>query len=101
MLFLELFLDMIVCMAVHRGGPMKEASALTIEHLRVWIFGSIDLANDIPIGTSAICNESLEVHNHKPIPSHDFVEAPPHDTLDLTILRLHITYCHSRHPTIL
>ena len=63
MLFLELFLDMIVCMAVHGGGPMKEEGALMIGHLRLWISSSIDLANDIPIGTSAVCHESLEVHN--------------------------------------
>ena len=101
MLFLELFLDMIDCMAVHGGGPMKEAGVLTIRHFRVWISGSIDLANGIPIGTSIVCHESLEVDNQEPIPSHDFVEAPPHDTLGLTILRLHITYCNSHHPTVL
>ena len=101
MLFLELFLDMIVSMAVHGGGPMKDAGALTIGHLRVWIFGSIDFANGIPIGTNAVRHESLEVHNQEPIPSLDFVEAPPHDTLGLTILRLLIKYCHSHHPTVL
>ena len=101
MLFLELFFDMIVCLALHGGGPMKEAGTLTIGHLRMWISGSIDLSKGIPIGTSVVHHESLEVHNHKPIPSHDFVEAPPHNTLGLTILRLHITFCHSHHPIVL
>ena len=101
MLFLELFLDMIVCRAVHGGGSMKEAGVFTIGHLCVWISGSIDFANDIPIGTSVVCHESLEVHNQEPIPSHDFIEAPPYDTLGFTILRLHITYCHSHHPIVL
>ena len=100
MLFLELILDMIVCMAVHGGGPMKEACALTIGHLRLWISTSIDLANGIPIGTSAIRHESLEAHNQDPIPSHDFIKAPPHDTLGLTVLRLHITYYDSHHPAV-
>ena len=100
-MFLELFLDMIVCMAVQGGGPIKEAGALTIGHLCVWISSSIDLVNGIPIGTSVVCHESLEVHNQEPIPSHDFIEAPPHDTLDLTILRLHIIYCNNHHPAVL
>ena len=80
---------------------MKEVGALTIGHLRLWISSSIDLANGIPIGTSAVGYESLEVHNQEPMSSHDFVKAPPHDTLDLTILRLHITYCNSHHPAVL
>ena len=101
MLFLELILDMIVCMAVHGGGPIKEAGALTIEHLRLWVSTSIDLANGIPIGISAVRHESLEVHNQDPIPSHDFIKAPPHDTLGLTVLRLHITYCNSHHLAVL
>ena len=108
MLFLELFLDMIVYIAVHGGGPIKEGGdpmeevgALTIGHLRLWISSSIDLANGIPIGTNTVRHESLEVHNQDPIPSHDFVKAPPHDTLDLTVLRLHITYCNSHHSAIL
>ena len=101
MLFLELFLDMIVCMAVHGGGLMKKACALTIGHLLVWISSSIDLTNDIPIGTSAVCHISLEVDNQESISSHDFVEAPLHDILGLIILRLHITYCNNHHPIAL
>ena len=77
---------------------MKEAGVLTIEHLRLWISSSIDLANDIPIGISTIRHESLEVHNQEPIPSHDFIEAPPHDTLGLTILRLHINILQQSSP---
>ena len=100
MLFLEFALDVVVRMPVQGCQLVKEARMFTVFHHYVWVTGTIDLPDSIPIGTGTICHESLEVDRFKSMPSHNFVETLPHDALGLTILGLHITDCYCHHSTI-
>ena len=100
MLFLELTLDVVVSVTVERSHPMKKARTLTVLHHQLRVAGAIHLADCVPVGTSAIRHESLEVHQIDPMSSHDFIGALPHDALSLTILRLHITNSNCHNTTI-
>jgi hypothetical protein len=71
---------------------MEEACALTILHVDLWISIAIDNSDDIPIGLHTVCHEAFKVGLLHAISLHHFVEFSLHDTLNLRVLRLHVTY---------
>jgi hypothetical protein len=71
---------------------MEEASALSVLHGDLWITTAIDNSDGIPVGLCTICHEAFEVGLLHAVFFYEIVEISPHDTLDLCVLRLHVTY---------
>jgi hypothetical protein len=72
--------------------PVEETSTLSVLHGDLWITTAIDDLDSIPIGLRTIRHEAFEVGILDAVLCHDIVEFSPHDTLDLCVLRLHVTY---------
>jgi hypothetical protein len=71
---------------------MEETSALSILHGDLGITTAIDDSDSIPIGLSTVHHEAFEVGILDTILCHEIVQFSSHDTLDLGVLRLHVTY---------
>jgi hypothetical protein len=71
---------------------VEETSALSVLHGDLWITTAIDDSDSIPIGLSIVCHEAFEVGILDAILCHEIVQFSLHDTLDVGILRLHVTY---------
>jgi hypothetical protein len=91
-LVLHVWLDMLLCVSIQRCSPMEEACALTILYRDLWITTAIDNSDGILIGLCPICHEAFEVGILHIVLSDEIVEFSPYDTLDLRVLRLHVTY---------
>jgi hypothetical protein len=91
-LVLQVWLDMLLCVSIQRCSPMEEACALTILHGDLWITTAIDNSDNIPVGLRTVCHEAFKNGLLHAISLHHLVEFSPHDTLDLCVLRLHVTY---------
>jgi hypothetical protein len=65
---------------------------LSVLHGDLWITATIDDSDSIPIGLCIVRHEAFEVGILNAILCHEIVEFSPHDTLDLGVLRLHVTY---------
>jgi hypothetical protein len=91
-LVLHVWLDMLLCVSIQRCSPMEEACALTILYRDLWITTAIDNSDGIPVGLRTICHEAFEVGLFYAISLHHLVEFSPHDTLNLRVLQLHVTY---------
>jgi hypothetical protein len=75
-----------------RCSPVEETSALSVLHGDLWITTAIDGSNSIPIGLCTFRHEAFEVGILDAVRCHEIVEFSPHDTLDLRVFRLHVTY---------
>jgi hypothetical protein len=65
---------------------------LTVLHGDLWITTAIDDSDSIPIGLCTIRHDAFEVGILDAVLCHEIVEFSPHDTLDLRVLKLHVTY---------
>jgi hypothetical protein len=61
-------------------------------HGDLWITTAIDDSDSIPIGMCTVRHEVFEVGILEAVLCHEIVEFSLHDTLDLRVLRLHVTY---------
>jgi hypothetical protein len=75
-----------------RCSLVEETSALSVLHGDLWINTAIDDSDRIPIGMCTVRHEAFEVGILDVVLCHEIVEFSPHDTLDLRVLRLHVTY---------
>jgi hypothetical protein len=75
-----------------RCSPIEETSALLVLHGDLWITTAIDDFDSIPIGLCTVRHGAFEVGILDAVLCHEIVEFSPHDTLDLRVLRLHVTY---------
>jgi hypothetical protein len=91
-LVLHVWLDILLCMSSQRCSPMEETSALSVLHEDLCITTAIDDSDSILIGLSTVRYEAFEVGILDAVLCHEIVEFFPHDTLDLGVLRLHVTY---------
>jgi hypothetical protein len=91
-LVLHVCLDILLCMSSKRCGPMEKTSVLSVLHGDLWITIAIDDSDSIPIGLCTVHHEAFEVGILDAVLCHEIVQFPPHDTLDLSVLRLHVTY---------
>jgi hypothetical protein len=64
-------------------------------HGDLWVTTALDNSNDIPVGLPTVRHKAFEVGILYIFLSHEFVEFSPHDTLDLLVLRVHVTYNNS------
>jgi hypothetical protein len=71
---------------------VEETSALSVLHGDLWITAAIDNSDSIPICLCTVRHEAFEVGILDAVLCHEIVEFCPHDTLDLCVLRLHVTY---------
>jgi hypothetical protein len=65
---------------------------LTVLYRDLWITTAIDDSDSIPVGLCTVRHEAFEVGILDAVLCHEIIEFSPHDTLDLRILRLHVTY---------
>jgi hypothetical protein len=91
-LVLHVWLDKLLCVSFQRCSLVEETSALSVLHGDLWVTTAIDDSDSIPIGLCTVCHEAFEVGILNAVFSHEIVEFSPHDSLDLCVLRLHITY---------
>jgi hypothetical protein len=91
-LVLHVWLYTLLCVSFQRCSPLEETSALLVLHGDLWITTAIDDLDSIPIGLCTVRHEVFEVGILDAILCHEIVEFSPHDTLDLRVLRLHVTY---------
>jgi hypothetical protein len=91
-LVLHVWLDKLLCMLFQRCSLVEERSALLVLHGNLWITTAIDNSDNIPIGLYTVCHEAFEVGILHAVFSHEIIEFSPHDTLDLRVFQLHITY---------
>jgi hypothetical protein len=89
---LHVWLDMLLCVSFQRCSPVEETSVLSVLHGDLWVTTAINDSDSIPIGLGTVCHEAFEVGILHAVLSHEIVEFSPHDTLDLCVLRLHVTY---------
>jgi hypothetical protein len=94
-LVLHVWLDILLCVSFQRCSPVEETSALLVLYGDLWVTTAIDDLDSIPIGLCTFRHEALEVGIFPAVISHEIVEFSPHDTLDLRVLRLHVTYGNS------
>jgi hypothetical protein len=71
---------------------VEETSVLSVLHGDLWITTAINDLGSILIGLCIVCHEAFEVGILDAVLCHEIVEFSPHDTLDLRVLRLHVTY---------
>jgi hypothetical protein len=79
-------------MSFQRCSLVEVISTLTVLYGDLWITIAIDDSDSIPIGLYTICHEAFEVGILDAVLCHEIVQFSPHDTLDLRVLRLHVTY---------
>jgi hypothetical protein len=91
-LVLHVWLDKLLCVSFQRCSLVEETSALSVLHGDLWITTTIDDSDSIPIGLSTIHHEAFEVGILDAVLCHEIVQFSLHDTLDLGVLRLHVTY---------
>jgi hypothetical protein len=91
-LVLHVWLDILLCVSSQRCGLVEETSVLLVLHGDLWITTAIDDSDNIPIGMNTVRHEAFEVGILDAVLCHEIVEFFPHDTLDLGILRLPVTY---------
>jgi hypothetical protein len=70
---------------------VEETSALSVLHGDLWVTTAINDSDSIPIGLGTVRHEAFEVGILHAVLCHEIVEFSPHDTLDLRVLRLHVT----------
>jgi hypothetical protein len=99
-LVLHVWLDILLCVSFQRCSPVEEISALSVLYGDLWITTAIDDLDSIRIGMCTFHHEALEVGIFHAVISLEIVEFFPHDTLDLCVLRLHVTYGNSHDLTI-
>jgi hypothetical protein len=71
---------------------VEETSALLVLHGDLWVTTAIDDSDNISIGLCTVRHEAFEVGIFHAVLFHEIVELSPDDTLDLLVLRLHVTY---------
>jgi hypothetical protein len=91
-LVLHVWLDILLCVSFQRCSPLEETSALSVLHGDLWITAAINDLDSIPIGLCTVRHEAFEVGILDAVLCHEIVEFYPNDTLDLGVLRLHVTY---------
>jgi hypothetical protein len=91
-LVLHVWLDILLCVLFQRCSLVEQTSALSVLHGDLWITTAIDDSDSIPIALCIVRHEAFEVGILYAVLSHEIVEFSPHDTLDLCVLRLHVTY---------
>jgi hypothetical protein len=91
-LVLHVWLDILLCVSFQQCSLVEEISALLALHGDLWITTAIDDSDSIPIGLCTFRDEAFEVGILDVVLCHEIVEFSPHDTLDLRVLRLHVTY---------
>jgi hypothetical protein len=91
-LVLHVWLDELLCVSFQRCSPVEETSALSVLHGDLWITTTIDDSDNIPTGMCTVHHEEFEVGILHAVLSHEIIEFSLHDTLDLWVLRLHVTY---------
>ena len=91
-LVLHVWLDMLLCVSIQQCSPMEEACALTILHGDLWITSAIESLDGIPVGLHIVCHEAFKVGLLHTISLHHLIQFSPHDTLDLHVLGLLVTY---------
>jgi hypothetical protein len=89
---LHVWLDILLCVSFQRCSPVEETSALSVLHGDLWITATIDNLDSISICLCTVCHEAFEVGILDAVLCHEIVQFSPHDTLDLRVLRLHVTY---------
>jgi hypothetical protein len=88
----HVWLDKLLYVLFQRCSLVEETSALLVLHGDLWFTTAIDDLDNIPIGLCTVCHEAFEVGILDAILCHEIVEFSPHDTLDLRVLQLHVTY---------
>jgi hypothetical protein len=83
---------MLLYVSFQQCSLLEEACALLILYRDLWITTAIDNSDGILIGLCPICHEAFEVGILHIVLSDEIVEFSPYDTLDLRVLRLHVTY---------
>jgi hypothetical protein len=91
-LVLHVWLDILLYVSFQQCSLVEETSALLILHTDLWVTTAIDDSDSIPISLRTIRHEAFEVGILHAVLSHEIVELSPHDTLDLFVFRLHVTY---------
>jgi hypothetical protein len=90
-LVLHVWLDILLCVSFQQCSLVEETSAFTVLHRDLWITTAIHDSDNIPIGLCTVRHEAFEVGILDAVLCHEIVEFSPHDTLDLRVLRLHVT----------
>jgi hypothetical protein len=91
-LVLHVWLDKLLYVSFQQCSPLEETSALLDLNGDLWVTTAIDNSDSIPIGLHTIRHEAFEVGILHAVLSHEIVEFLLHYTLDLRVLRLHVTY---------
>jgi hypothetical protein len=91
-LVLHVWLDKLLCVSFQQYSQVEETSGLTVLHGDLWITTTIDDLDSIPIGLCIVRHEAFEVGILEAVLCHEIVEFSPHDTLDLGVLRLYVSY---------
>jgi hypothetical protein len=91
-LVLHVWLDKLLCVSFQQYSLVEETSTLSILHGDLWITIAIDDSDNIPIGLCIVRHEAFEVGILDAVLCHEIVEFSPHDTLDLRVIRLYVTY---------
>jgi hypothetical protein len=91
-LVLHVWLDKLLCVSFQQCSPVEETSVLSVLHRDLWITTAIDNLDSIPIGLCTVRHKAFEVGILDAIFCHEIVEFSSHDTLDLCVLQLHVTY---------
>jgi hypothetical protein len=90
-LLLHILLDILLCVSFQRCSLVEETSALSVLHGDFWITTAIYDSDHIPFGLRTVRHEAFEVGILYTVLSHEIIKFSPHDTLDLCVLRLHVT----------
>jgi hypothetical protein len=99
-LVLHVWLDILLGVSFQRCSLVEETSALSVLYEDLWITAAIDDLDSIPICLCTIHHEAFEVGILDAVLCHEIVQFSPHDTLDLWVLRLHVTYSDGHDLTI-
>jgi hypothetical protein len=91
-LVLHVWLDILLCVSFQQCSIVEETSTFLVLHGDLWITTAIDDSDSIPIGLCTVCHEAFEVGILDAVLCHEIVEFSPHDTLDLRVLQLYVTY---------
>jgi hypothetical protein len=91
-LVLHIWLNKLLCVSFQQCSPVEETSALSVLYGDLWVTTSIHYLDSIPIGLRIVRHEAFEVGILHAVLFHEIVEFSPHDTLDLRVLQLHVTY---------
>jgi hypothetical protein len=91
-LVLHVWLDKLLCVSFQQCRPVEETSAFSILYGDLGITTAIDDSDSIPIGLCTVCHEAFEVGILDAVLCHEIIQFSLHDTLDLGVLRLHVTY---------